>query len=421
MYNEILRSLLVSGCLGALIGLERQWEGQQEHITRPALSGVRTFVIWAILGTLSAYITSTQVSGLFVVGFIGVFVVLTGHHMLLMRSGVEMPGLTTLATALLTYLIGGLVYWEEDKRIALVLTVSIILLLAGKKSIHQWTERFTPQDVHNALVFAAVTGVILPLAPNRAFGWYDAFNPFYIWLMVVLVAGLGFFAYVAVRLLGSRAGLGAIGLLGGLASSTATTLACSRQSRERSELANGFAMAIALACTVMLVRVGILVVAISRETFWTVLPALLVMSVPGLAYTGWYFLREQRQPHDANFPPVPNPLSLKLALQFAFLYAIVVFATRAANDIYHDAGIYAASFISGLTDMDAIALSLTQMVDSARIPVRSAAQAIIIAAVSNTLIKVGFVLAFAAPRTRRVILMVLGATMGAGLLMWWRV
>jgi uncharacterized membrane protein (DUF4010 family) len=424
MNTEILRSLLVSTCLGALIGLERQWEGRQEHLTRPALSGVRTFVFWSILGTLSAYISSTQVPGFFTVGFIGVLVAITGHHLLLMRSGTEMPGLTTMVTTLITFLIGGLVYWEQDNRITLVLTVSIILLLAGKKSIHEWTERFTQQDVKNALQFAAVTGIILPLAPNRSFGTppYDVFNPFYTWLMVVLVAGLGFFAYVAVRMLGSRSGLGAIGLLGGLASSTATTLTCSRQSQDRAELSNGFAMAIVLACTIMLFRIGILVVAVNAETFWEVLPSLLVMAVPGLVFTGWYFFREKRRPPDADFPVVPNPLSLKVALQFAALYAVIVFIVRIASLRYtkSDAGILAASFFSGLTDLDAISLSLTQMVRSSTLSAHVAAQGIVIGAISNTLLKGAFVIAFATPRVRRVICVVFTLTVIVGLIMWWR-
>lgn len=414
----MLLSLLVSASLGALIGLERQWSEQRAAGDRIEISGVRTFALWALLGCVAAILSTTRSPHLFAAGFLAGAGLLLAHHFVISRAEGHTAGLTTITATLLTYLIGGLVAWERA-RVGVVLAVSLILLLASKRTIHRWTERFTHADVLAALQFAAITGVVLPVAPNRDFGPYGAFNPFSIWLMVVLVAGIGFFGYVAVRLLGPRTGLGALGLLGGLASSTATTLACSRQSRERPELSDGFAAAIVLACTVMLARVAVLCFVVSREAFLAVWPALLIMAIPGLAFGAWTFLRRETYGGQGHTPPIPNPLSLKLALQFAVLYALIVLLSRAARAHYGATGLQAASIISGFTDMDAIALSVSQMVSGSHLTVATATRAIVLAVLSNTVLKTALALGLASPRARRGIALVMVPTLVLGILAWW--
>jgi uncharacterized membrane protein (DUF4010 family) len=413
----MLLSLLVSASLGALIGLERQWSEQHAPGDPVEVAGIRTFTLWAVLGNVAALLSAANAPHLFTAGFLAGAGLLLAHHFLLPRPHGHAPGLTTVTATLLTYLIGGLVAWNRA-RVGVVLAVSIILVLASKRRVHRWTERFTRDDLHAALQFAAITGVVLPVAPNHDYGPYGAFNPFAIWLMVVLVAGIGFFGYVAVRLLGPRAGLGALGILGGLASSTATTLACSRLSRERPELSSGFAAAIVLACTVMLGRVAVLCFAVSRETFLAVWPALALMALPGLAYGAWTFLRRENRRGREHAPSLPNPLSLRLALQFAVLYALIVLLSRAAWDRYHAAGLQAASVLSGLTDMDAIALSVSQLVSRAHLETPTAAGAIVLAVLSNTALKTGLALALASPAARRSIARVMAATFALGALAW---
>lgn len=413
----MLLSLLVSASLGALVGLERQWAEQHTAGERVEISGVRTFALWALLGCVAAILSVTRSPHLFTAGFLAGAGLLLAHHFALIRAGGQASGLTTITATLLTYLIGGLVAWERA-RVGVVLAVSLILLLASKRTLHRWTERFTREDVLAALQFAALTGVVLPVAPNREFGPYGAFNPFSIWLMVVLVAGIGFFGYVAVRLMGPRAGLGALGVLGGLASSTATTLACSRQSRERPELSEGFAAAIVLACTVMLARVAALCFAVSRETFLAVWPALLIMAIPGLAFGMRAFLRGGSRGGQEHAARIPNPLGLKISLQFAVLYALIVLLSRAAWDRYHAAGLQVASVISGLTDMDAIALSVGHMVSGSHLPVTTAAGAVILAVLSNTALKTALALGFASSGVRRNIALVMVPTFVLGILAW---
>jgi uncharacterized membrane protein (DUF4010 family) len=238
---ELLKALLVSASLGALLGLERQWSEEREHPAEESMAGARTFAVWAALGTLCAWFAREQHAAFFLAGFAGMVVVISIY--LLKRSARDREGgLTTAAVGLATYLIGGLAFMGQAKT-AVVITIAMLLLLASKEHLHQLSRQFSDDDVRQALQFAAITGIVLPLVPDYPFGPYGAFNPYTIWLMVVLVSGLGFVGYVAMRVFGDGRGLAVTRLLGGLTSSTATTLAVSRQSRAQPEYARLCALA----------------------------------------------------------------------------------------------------------------------------------------------------------------------------------
>ncbi|MFM8458965.1 MAG: MgtC/SapB family protein [Chthoniobacterales bacterium] len=277
--------------------------------------------------------------------------------------------------------------------------------------MHALSRKFSRADVYHALQFAAVTGIILPLVPNQPYGPYGAFNPHTIWLMVVLVSGLGFLGYVAMRIFGEGRGLAMTGLLGGLASSTATTLAMSSQSRESPATGQVCALAVTLACTVMLARVAVLVGAISLPLLGALAPWLLLMAVPGLVFslvnrgsflTGAVAREEPRE--------VRNPLSLRIAIQFALLYALIVLVVRWANATFGGAGVYFASFFSGLTDLDAISLSLSQMERGGGIGLQDATRALLVAAGANSLLKLGLATSLGSATMRAPVSLVLGAT-----------
>lgn len=407
---ELLTALLVSASLGALLGLERQWSTERAHPAADTVAGARTFALWAFIGCLCAWLAQEQHAGFFLTGFIGMIVFLS--LFLARRATRERDiGLTTGAVGLATYLLGGMVYWGYT-RTAVIVTISLLLLLASKEWVHGLSRKFTRTDVYQALQFAAVTGIVLPLVPDQPYGPYGAFNPWMIWLMVVLVSGLGFAGYVAVRIFGEDRGIPFTGLLGGLASSTATTLAMSRQSRAAPETGRLCALAIVLACTVMLARVAVLVGAVSPATLGRLAPWLLFIALPGIFFALWSYRhfshREPTVPAAAR--EVRNPLSLRVAIQFAILYALIVLLVRWASDSFGGAGVYWASFFSGLTDLDAISLSISQLQRAGDILATEATRAVLIAAGANSLLKAAMAVSLGGSSLRRPVIIVLGST-----------
>lgn len=405
--SHLLRALLISGSLGALIGLERQWDEQFRHHTH-VLAGLRTFTLWALLGVLCAWFTQTVHALFFVAGF--ATMALWISVFLLRRKRQESdPGFTTGAAAMLTFLIGGLVFWQME-RVALVLAFSIMILLALKPVLHRFTRGITMEDVRSALKFAAVSGVILPLVPDEALGPYGAFNPHVIWLMVVLVSGVGFAGYLAVRGLGQRVGIALTGLLGGLASSTATTLAMSRQSRERPLESRDCALAVLLACTIMVWRVGLLVGIVSPKSLGLLWPSLLVVSLPGTLWCAWRMIHGESACSQGNCTQVGNPLRLRVALQFGALYAVILFFVKVTIVKAGNEGVLVVSGLSGLLDLDAITLSLSQMLGSGTLNVITGSQGILLAILANTVIKAGMAALFGSRVLRLEVMAVLGIT-----------
>lgn len=394
------------------MGLERQWDEQKESVDQHVPAGLRTFAILGIIGTLCAHFSYTMHPTVFAVGLAGIIGFMIVLLMRRSRARGHGDGLTTSVVAMLTYLMGGLVYIEHA-RAALVLTVAVVILLAGKSHVHAVSRRFTREDVYMALQFAAVTGIVLPLVPDEGYGPYEAFNPRSIWLMVVIVSSVGFAGYLAVRMVGSSAGITLTGLVGGLASSTATTLAMSRSSKVQPEYSRDYALAVVLACTVMLWRVPVLVGIFNIGLLRYLVPALVVMSIPGTVFALVHFFgKKEKSKARREASAYKNPLSLKVALQFAALYGVIVFAVKAAEDKLGAAGLYAVSFISGLTDVDAIALTVAK--SSAAQGANVAVVAILIAAVANSLFKTGFAMTLGSPGLRWRVGLVLGATIGLG-------
>jgi len=406
--NHLLQALLVSGSLGALIGLERQWDEQFRHHSH-VLAGLRTFTLWALMGALCAWFSQTVHALFFVVGFFAM--VLWISIFILKRNRRERDtGFTTGVAAVMTFLIGGLVFWQME-RVALVLTVSMMILLALKPALHRFTKGVTLEDVRSALKFAAVSGVILPLVPDESLGPYGAFNPHTIWLMVSLVSGVGFLGYLAVRMLGQSVGISVTGLLGGLVSSTATTLTMSRQSRERPAESRDCSLAILLACTVMNWRVGLLVGIVNPQALSSLWPSLMVSSLPGTIWCAWRLMHGGSGCANGTPCEMPeNPLRLRVALQFGLLYATIIFLVKVTIAKIGNDGVLVLSGLSGLVDLDAITLSLSQMLGTGKLDAITVSQGILLAVLSNTIIKAALAAFFGTPILRKEVLIVLGVT-----------
>lgn len=415
--HPFLLALMASAGLGALIGLIRQWSEQNQQPPGAEYSGVRTFTFWSVLGCVAAFLSAEYSPAV-----LPVVVAIIGGYFAARQWGARTGGpggSTTFAASLLTVLIGALVYWRHHQE-AVFIAATAAVLLGLKSRLHALTRAFTDADIRAALQFVAITGVILPLVPNRAFGPFDGFNPYSTWLLVVLISGLGFAGYVAMRLLGASAGLVLTSLLGGLASSTASTLAFSRRSREDPALSRHYALAVVTACSTMLPRVLVTLGVFSPTLAWRLVAPFALMAVPAAAYGTWLWFR-RRPGHDTvTTPAITNPLSLSTAIKFALLYTGITFLVKAAAglELLHR-GLLPLSFISGLTDMDAISLSLVGNLNSGAIPLSLAAQGVLVAAIANSLLKAALAASLGSPELRRLAGGVLIATALAGVAGGW--
>jgi uncharacterized membrane protein (DUF4010 family) len=271
--------------------------------------------------------------------------------------------------------------------------------------MHAFAQRITREVIYATLNFAVVTVIVLPVLPNRTYGWppLDVLNPYEIWLMVVLISGISFLGYVLIKLVGPRQGITLTGLLGGIVSSTPVTLSFAQRSQEKEKLGKSFALAIIVAWSMTFVRVMIEVGTLNRPLLGVLWPPLVAASVAGLAYGAYLYLSQRtKEKEEVTFS---NPFELVTALKFGLLYAGVLLVSKAASVYAGDVGVYLSSFISGLPDADAVTLSMAQLSGSTGgLSLTTGARAIVIGTIANTMTKGGIVLATGSSRLRRAIL-----------------
>lgn len=402
--NVALLRLLVAALLGGLVGVERERSEKERGIHH--FAGVRTFPMFALLGA-GLVVAAGGVGVVAAAGFLGIAaLVIVSYH----RTSQDDVGVTTEVAALATYVVGVLA-GAGALLAAGALGIGVTVLLAGKQRLEAFPRALSREELGAALTLAVIAAVILPVLPDATYGPWGVWNPRTLWAMVVLVCGLSFVAFIAMRLLGAARGLYLSGLLGGLVSSTAATVSFATRSREAPTQATALAGAAGLASLVMLARVGILT-AVVNSTLLAFLGPFLGLSIAAGALALIVLLRRAPAAQD-QAPQVTNPFRLSEALKFAAVYAVVLFAVEGASRYLGTWGILAAAVLAGLTDVDAITLSLAAAAGTA-LPPAGAAAAIAVAALSNTVAKAGYAVWLGAPAFRRAMLLVLGAAFGAG-------
>lgn len=396
--REIFLDFAVAFASGLLVGMQRER-------THSDLAGIRTFPLIAIFGAMCAVLAravvgfptdapSVGLPGVIIIsgGTIAIAImVLTGNLLRLTGKSKdsELPGLTTEIAILVIFACGvmiGLQLYAPGVAIAAATAV----LLHLKTSLHRFTKSLSDNDVRAVMQFAVIALIIFPVIPNQVMGPYNAINPYKLWLMVVLVTGISLCGYVALRLFGSKAGTYLAAFLGGLVSSTATTVSLSRLARSKGASTASAAPAIAIANSVMLVRVMVLAFVAAQGSAWPILlalGALLVASAIG-AVAGVLVSGGQGEKAEAIAAEnQKNPTELKSALIFAALFAVVQVLVIAGKENLGRAGLFGIAALSGLTDMDAITLSTGAMARAGEVDGATGAIAIVIAALMNTLVK----------------------------------
>ena len=387
---QLLGRLAVALAVGLLIGLERGWE-RRELPEGHRAAGFRTFGIIGLLGGLSAQLgeNSGMVFPAVVVAALGVLAALGYWRE---SSADNDVSLTSAGAMLLTFCLGAFA-GRGELAVAASAAVVIALLLSFKPELHGLIRHIERAELLATLRLLLISVVLLPVLPNRGFGPWNAFNPYQIWWMVVLVAGISYIGYFAIKLLGTKRGVFVTGICGGLVSSTAVALDLARLSRNENE-ADVLAAGVTVAGAMMFPRIlAIVVVAAPLLAERLARPLILACAVSFLAAV-WLVRRDKTAdlPGNAQHPEPANPLDLNTAVKFGFILAVIMVLARGATARMGDQGLYLLSAVSGLVDVDAISLSAASMMSQGQINIGVAANAVLIAATVNTLLKAALVL-----------------------------
>lgn len=385
--------------VGALIGLEREFVQQRAAVRE--FGGIRTFTLLALLGAVGAHLSRQYGPIAFAVAYAGAIVLLAISSIAPALKGRE-EGITTEVAALLVPALAALIMIDRAE-LGAALGVLTALALALRAGLHGIARRMEESDLRATLEFAIITAVILPLLPNRGFGPGGVLNPFGVWLMVVLVSGLSFLGYVLIKVVGTEKGIGLTGLLGGLVSSTATTISLANRSKGNTKLSNVLVLGILLSSSVMFPRMLVEVSIVNAALLPQVALPLVAMLTTGLVLVA-YFWRIARDAEPAGLS-LGNPLRLRAAISFGLLFAAVLVIVQFANDLFGATGVLAASAIAAVTDVDSITLSAANLARSGALPQNLAAWSIVLAAIVNTLVKAGMAATLGSPELRRRLLL----------------
>lgn len=409
---EYLPRFITSLAIGLLIGLERER-------SPAAKAGLRTFALVALFGTVAAMLSEKTNSPWLLLGGLLVVGLMTIAAYFRARDESADPGTTTVAAIAVCYGLGAMI-WYDYSTLAVMLAIVTTALLYFKTELRGISQNLSRRDLVSILQFAVLTFIILPVLPDRNYGPHNALNPHQIWLMVVLIVGVSLAGYVALRLVGQRYGAVLLGLLGGLVSSTATTLAYARHSRDSEGLTQLAVVVILLANLTVLIRLAVVSAVVSPSILPQLLPVLgsgLVLGLAAAAYW-WHKLGKQS---DVLMPEISNPTEIRIAVGFGLLYAAVLFFTAWLSDIAGSGGLYTVALVSGLTDVDAITLSSLRLFELGKLQGAEAVTAITLGILSNIGFKLGLTFLIGGPLLAKRCaagMVTAGASIALALLLW---
>lgn len=411
MINNLYLILGLSLTLGMLVGIQR------EHVNSQ-VAGIRTFPLITLTGTLCALLAQELGGWLVAAGIISVAALLVITNWQRTKVRQRVGGLTTEMSIILMFLIGAyLVYGSQ--LLAVVLTGVIVVLLHFKPALHGFVDKIGEKDLKAVMQFVLITLVILPVLPNENFGPYGVINPREIWWMVVLIVGISLVGYFLYKLLGGNLGVLAGGLLGGLVSSTATTVSYARKSSGAANITH-VAVLVLLAATVVsyarvLIEIAVVAPGIFGQLLW---PIAMELGLFALMTLVWFFRQDKEK---QELPEQHNPAEIKNALIFAALYGLIVFVSAWVQNEIGQGGLFGVAVLSGLTNMDAITLSTAGMAADGKIDTGAAWKLILTASLANLAFKGGIVMFLGSRALKKYtfILFGTGILVGIGILLFW--
>lgn len=374
----LVQKLVIALFIGILIGLEREHSKPKDE---KIFAGIRTFPLISTFGFLSGFISAFTSFWVYVSMFIGFSALITTAHVFSAKEGKR--GSTSEFSAILVFLLGSLVFWNYII-LAAIIGVIVALFLSLKIPLHAFVGKINIEDIYATIKLAVITIIVLPLLPDETLGPLDVLNPRLIWYMVIFISGISFIGYILIKVFGKDKGIPLTALMGGLVSSTAVTVSLSRESKKNKSLSDEYANGIIIASTVMYPRVLIVTSILNVSLILKLWLPVLIFTATGFVTS--YFLQKKQSNEKYEDFEIKNPFELKSALLFGLIFAVVIFISKAAQVYLGTGGIYAASGLAGITSVDAIVLSLAKLAGG-NLNENVAIAAILIALISNTIIK----------------------------------
>ena len=371
---------LIALLIGALIGTERQRRLAEDKVR--GVAGLRTFVLISLLGALCANLSGHYGPG-FAIAAISTFTILVAAGYASSVNALGRIDFTAAVAAVVTFALGMLTSFPDSVPLAVAMAIITTWVLATRTITHRYVEALTETDLLDTLKMGIIALVIYPLLPEEPLGPWGVINLRQIWLLVIMVSLIGYVGYILIRILGAERGLSLTGILGGIVSSTAVTSSMAAEVKLDERIMPAAVFATAVACCTMFPRMLFIIAVINKDLFLAVLPPLLIMTVVGAALA---YLSLRKNPATGKDVVVRDPFRFIPALELGAFFAFVLIVSKLASVYFGDAGIYAASIISGLADVDAITLTMATMSKST-LAANVAVTSITLAAIINTLVK----------------------------------
>lgn len=355
--DSLFSRLAVALAIGLLVGLERGWHTRDEREKQRA-AGFRTFALCGLLGGVSGALS--QITGPVLLGFI--FVAYTGafavFQWLEARANNDL-GATSIVAGMLTFVLGAYAVLG-NLNIAIGCAVAMTLLLALRDPLHKWIAALRWEEVRAVLILLAMSFLLLPILPNRPIDPWEAINPAQIWLLAILIAGISFGGYVAMRVFGSHLGILMAAIAGGISSSTATTLALARLGRGTPACDRPLAGGILVAGVVMVVRVAAFAAVLNPTLLFRLW---MPLAAGGLVLAGSAAVLFLLSRSDSTTPDIQtsNPLALGMAIKLALLIGIILLASEVVQQTIGASGVLLVAAVSGVADVAAVTISMAKL------------------------------------------------------------
>ncbi len=421
--------------LGLIVGIEREFQHQKQKVQD--FAGIRTFTIISLFGWLIGFIA--QQLGEFqlvLVALSGMILFFVTAYCIVAWKGKGI-GATTEISALVVFLVGIMVAYNF-LLIAVITSILMATILSYKYTLHKFAQKLAIEEVHAGLKLGIISAVVLPLLPNKAYSPLDipvlsdiislfpsvygilsetqVFNPFKIWLMVVFICALSTIGYILIKVIGAKKGIGLTGAIGGLVSSTAVTSTLSESSK-KSKLVYTFAFGVIVAWTIMFFRVLFVTSVLNKEVFFSSVFTLGLMTLTSAGCAVYlYYQRTPQGRKTETAVAFESPFALLPALKFGLFFGFVLFLAKLLQALFGSSGIYIASILSGLADVDAITISMATLASTGEISTSVAVTGITLAVASNTIVKTAIAYLFGGKEFAKKVVICSAIILAVGLL-----